>query len=133
MKSLRHPGLREPSLFALNGLAATGVHFGALHVAVEMLAIYPVGLANFFAACFGIGASFVGNRHIVFRGRSKAPLRHHLARFAALYAALALLSALVLFLWTDIGGQDYRLGFVLATGLQVVLSYFGNRNLVFSP
>jgi putative flippase GtrA len=45
---------------------------------------------------------------------------------------LAVASAVVLFLWTDIGGQDYRLGFLLAAGLQVILSYFGNRHLVFT-
>jgi putative flippase GtrA len=132
MKSSLPNHVREPALFALNGLAATGVHYGVLHAGVELLAIYPVGLANFIAAGFGITASFLGNRHVVFRDRANGPLLHHLARFGLLYGVLALASAAVLFLWTDIGGQDYRLGFLLATGLQVVLSYFGNRHLVFT-
>lgn len=132
MKSSLPNHAREPALFVLNGLAATGVHYGVLHAAVELLAIYPVGLANFIAACFGITASFLGNRHVAFRGRANAPLGHHLARFGLLYAVLAVANAVVLFLWTDVGGQDYRLGFLLAAGLQVVLSYFGNRHLVFT-
>ena len=132
MKSSLPNHAREPALFVLNGLAATGVHYGVLHAAVELLAIYPVGLANFIAACFGITASLLGNRHVVFRGRANAPLGHHLARFGLLYAVLAVANAAVLFLWTDVGGQDYRLGFLLAAGLQVVLSYFGNRHLVFT-
>ena len=37
----------------------------------------------------------------------------------------------VLWLWSDIGGFDYRIGFILATSLQFVLSFFGNRYLVF--
>jgi len=123
--------LREPALFTLNGLAATGIHFGALHVGVEMLSIYPVGLANFFAACLGIAASFLGNRHIVFRNRATRPVTHHLTRFVALYGILALVSAAILFLWTDLGGLDYRIGFLIAAALQVVLSYLGNRHLVF--
>jgi putative flippase GtrA len=38
---------------------------------------------------------------------------------------------LVLGLITDIGGLDYRIGFILATGLQVALSYSGNQRFVF--
>jgi hypothetical protein len=53
------------------------------------------------------------------------------AKFGALYAAIAVLHGLVLYFWTDKLRLDYRYGFLLATVLQVVLSYCGNKKLVF--
>jgi len=37
----------------------------------------------------------------------------------------------VLWLWTDLNHLDFRIGFLLATALQVVLSFWGNKVLVF--
>jgi hypothetical protein len=54
-----------------------------------------------------------------------------LARFGLLYASIALLHGLVLWWWTDVNRLDFRIGFLLATGLQVVLSFWGNKVLVF--
>jgi len=42
------------------------------------------------------------------------------------------LHGLVLFGWTDVMGFDYRVGFVLASGIQVALTYVGNKHLVFT-
>lgn len=123
--------LRDALLFALNGLAATGVHYGALRLLVDGFDARPVGLANFFAASIGIVFSFLGNRYVVFRTRSNGSLLDRFLRFLLLYASLAILSALVLFVWTDLRGRSYHIGFVLATVFQFILSYFGNRYLVF--
>lgn len=52
------------------------------------------------------------------------------SRFLALYGATAALHRLVLRAWTVLRGLDYRVGFLLATALQVALSYLGIRSPV---
>lgn len=121
----------EMMRFVANGIAATGVHFGVLTLGMEVAKLPSAGLANFLAALFGITASFLGNRYFVFR-RHSGTLLQQAWRFAALYAAIALLHAALLLLWTDSWGFDYRAGFVVATALQVALSYCGNKTLVFA-
>ncbi len=117
--------------YVVNGLAATAVHYGVLSLGLELLKLPSAGLANLIAAAFGITASFFGSRWFVFR-RPDEPIGRQAARFGALYAAIACLHALVLALWTDYFGLDYRWGFLLATGAQVALSYWGNKRLVFN-
>lgn len=116
--------------YVANGLAATAVHYGVLVFGLEVLKIPAAGLANMLAAVFGITASFLGSRYFVFR-RPDQPIAGQAARFVLLYAAIACLHGLVLALWTDWQHLDYRWGFVLATGLQVACSYWGNKHLVF--
>jgi putative flippase GtrA len=122
--------LGQMARFAVNGVAATAVHFSVLTFAIEVVRIPSAGLANLFAAVFGISASFLGSRYFVFR-RADQPIAGQAAKFVALYGAIALLHGMVLALWTDWWGLDYRWGFVLATALQVVASYWGNTQLVF--
>jgi putative flippase GtrA len=118
--------------FVVNGLLAAGVHFAALYALLELVGLRSAGLANLLAAGPGVAASFLGNRYFVFRA-GDAPWGGQAARFLALYAATALVHGAVLLCWTDLAGLDYRVGFLLATALQVVLSYLGNRTLVFRP
>ena len=120
----------ETARYAVNGLVATVVHFGVLQINLKILAISPVGLANFIAACFGVICSFVGNRYFVFTSQNKSGLSQVL-RFGGLYTTIALLHGIVLYLWSDLQGWDYRTGFVVATMLQVVSSYWGNKLFVF--
>lgn len=120
----------QAARYGVNGLVATAVHYGVLSFCLEVLKLPSAGLANLVAAGFGITASFVGSRYFVFR-RPDEPIGQQAARFGALYAAIGCLHALVLALWTDSLGFDYRWGFLLATGLQMVLSYWGNKRLVF--
>ena len=40
---------------------------------------------------------------------------------------------LILYLWTDRAGLDYRIGFLVATCFQVACSFFGNKLWVFKP
>ena len=79
----------------------------------------------------GITVAIFGARHFVYR-RSAEPLLRQWLRFNLLYISAALLHGLVLYLWSDLAGLDYRLGFLLATLLQVVISYWGNKRLVFA-
>jgi putative flippase GtrA len=94
------------------------------------LDIATAGLANFIAAFFGIVASFVGSRYYVFRANQQ-PIFRQVSKFTGLYSAFAFLHGIVLYVWSDLQGWDYRSGFLVATFLQVLLSYWGNKLLVF--
>ena len=117
--------------YVLNGLVATGVHFLALTAGLDWLHLPSAGLANLFAAAFGITTSFLGSRYFVFPARGGS-LAIQAPRFLALYGAIALAHGALLFVWTDTFALDYRAGFVLAVALQVIGSYFGNKYLVFT-
>ena len=116
--------------YVINGLVATGVHFAVLAFNLHVLHFSSAGLANLTASVFGISASFVGSRYFVFP-RTGEPIVEEALRFSALYGAIALLHGAVLLVWSDYFGLDYRVGFLLATVLQVSLSYLGNKFLVF--
>jgi putative flippase GtrA len=121
----------EIGRFLVNGLAAAAVHYVVLTVNIELLNIPSAGVANFIAAWFGIATSFIGNRYFVFR-RKKSPWRNQAGRFLALYLPIACLHGLILFVWTDVFNLDHTVGFLIATTIQTVLSYLGNKLLVFS-
>ena len=52
-------------------------------------------------------------------------------KFGGLYGVVAFFHGLVLLIWTDLYALDYRIGFLIATVVQVSLSYLGNKLLVF--
>lgn len=116
--------------FVINGLLATAVHFGVLTLNIEVLGVMSAGLANAIAAIAGTTFSFLGSRYFVFSAKDGA-LFPQASKFALLYASMATLHGSVLYGWTDVMRLDYRLGFVLATALQFVLSYWGNQRWVF--
>ena len=118
--------------FGINGVVATVVHFLVLVFNLKVLALPSAGLANGIAALFGVSASFIGSRYFVFPATGESILVQAI-RFSGLYAAIAILHGLILLVWTDWFGLDYRIGFLVATGLQVSLSYLGNKTLVFQP
>ena len=122
---------RELLRFIVNGLFATGVHYAVLTFNLQVLGFPSAGLANLCAAFAGITASFLGSRFFVFASAQPQPLLTQALKFSGLYGAIAVLHGLALWLWTDKWGLDYRLGFLLATGMQVSLSYLGNKFLVF--
>lgn len=121
---------REIIRYGINGLAATALHYGALTFNLKVIGMTSAGLANLIAAVFGISASFFGNRYFVFPATGESIVRQAV-KFSGLYGAIAILHGLVLLLWADWCGFDYSLGFLIATGMQVSLSYFGNKFLVF--
>lgn len=116
--------------YGINGVFATVIHFAVLTVNINYLQIKSAGLANFIAAIFGICASFLGNRYFVFRASANA-LPNQAVRFGVLYGLIAIFHGLLLWVWADLSNFDYRYGFLLATVLQLILSYSGNKNLVF--
>lgn len=116
--------------YVLNGFIATGVHYAVLSLLVGPMALRPVGLANLAAAVSGTAASFIGNRQFVFRAVG-GPVRQQAVRFATLYAVLALVHSACMYVWCDLLGRNYHVGFVAATALQFLLSYITNSRMVF--
>jgi putative flippase GtrA len=127
MNPNRH--LLELIRYVINGLVATAVHFGVLAFNFRILA-WAAWVSNLVAAIFGISVSFLGSRYFVFPGTTGGIVAQA-ARFIGLYGAIASLHGLILLIWTDWLGFDYRAGFLLATAFQVLLSYAGNKFLIF--
>jgi len=116
--------------YIINGIIATSVHYIILTLNIEVIEIDSAGIANFIAAIFGITASFIGSRYFVFNSHQNS-LTNQITLFILLYTSIALMHGLMLYWWSDIKQMDYRIGFMVATGLQITLSYFGNKKLVF--
>lgn len=122
---------RQIFRFIVNGLVAMSVHFAVLTFNITVLGVRSAGLANAGAAVAGITVSFLGSRYYVFRVLDES-IQKQAMKFAGLYVATAAVHGLTLLVWSDVAGLDYRLGFLLATTIQVVLSYLGNKKLVFN-
>ena len=116
--------------YLINGLVATAAHFVVLTFNLEVLGWGSAGIANLVAAVFGITVSFLGSRYFVFQG-SAEPLFKQVYRFIFLYAAIALLHGALMYVWADHYHLNYIAGFVVATGMQVLCSYWGNKRMVF--
>ncbi len=116
--------------YLINGLLATALHFAILSFNLEVLHLASAGVANFIAACIAITFSFFSSRHFVFRA-AHAPMLPQAGAFGVLYALLAIAHGVILYLWTDRAGFDYRIGFLLATCVQMAGSFIGNKLLVF--
>jgi len=121
---------RQSVRYIANGLLATGVHFLVLTFNLKVLGWSSAGLSNLVAALFGITSSFMGSRYFVFQG-SREPLLKQIYRFLLLYAAIAGLHTFVMHVWVDVYVLNYIAGFVVATVMQVLFSYWGNKVLVF--
>ena len=116
--------------YAINGLVATSAHFCVLHINLKILGFSSAGLANLVAAFFGIAISFVGSRYFVFKAHEQ-PISRQVLKFAGLYTVIALIHGGVMYFWSDILGWDYVISFMIATAVQVMISYWGNNLLVF--
>ena len=127
IKSIRQT---EVARYVMNGFFATGVHYSVLTINMQVFDMRSAGFANLVAAVFGKTASFIGNRFFVFKNHQNEILNQAFL-FLAIYASIACLHGVILYGWTDIYGFDYRVGFIVATILQVALSYLGNKTLVF--
>lgn len=131
MKALRSTSTHHELIrYITNGLVATGVHFCVLTFNIHVVGMRSAGVANLIAAIIGISTSFLGSRYFVFK-KHQEPILSQATAFVILYASIAVLHGVILYVWTDVGGFDYRIGFLIATFFQVVLSYFGNKTLVF--
>lgn len=125
------PDFSEIMRYVVNGLAGTAVHYAVLSFSLEVLKVPAAGLASLGASVFGVTASFFGSRYFVFPRHNEAIVRQA-SRFALLYAVIACLHGMVLAVWTDLCRLEYQWGFLVATCLQMALSYWGNKQLVFN-
>ncbi len=116
--------------YLINGVVATVVHYAVLRFNIEVLHVPYAGLANAIAAVFGIAVSFLGSRYFVFRAVQEGIYRQG-ALFLLVYGCIAILHGLFLYFWSDRLGFDYSIGFLLATGMQMVISFIANKFMVF--
>lgn len=116
--------------YAINGLFATLIHYLVLVVNIEILLMNFAAIANLIASIFGICFSFIGNKFFVFKDK-KSELTSQFLTFTFLYLSIAIIHGVTMFFWADIFQYDYRIGFILASLIQFILSYFGNRFIVF--
>lgn len=125
-------GKRDELLrYVVIGLLATFAHFVFLFTCIEVLKVGSAGLANMIASTLAISISFFGGRYFVFR-KTEEPVLTQAGKFGLLYLSIALLHGAVMWLWSDHFKLDYKVGFVIATSIQMLCSYFGSRFLVFS-
>lgn len=120
----------EIARYVLNGAFSTIVHFVTLLAGLRWFEIKSVGVANFIAALVGSSCAFLGNRYFVFPD-SRRSAGGQLAGFAILYLAAAAFHGSFLYLWSDVYGGHYMIGFLIATAIQIVLVYLCNRTMVF--
>ena len=116
--------------YGINGVVATLAHFGVLALLIDGWGVSSAAAANGFAAIVGITVSFAGNRYLVFKSTVES-IYKQASRFGLLYLVIAVVHAGVMFLLSDLAGLRYQVGFLVATVVQFILSYFGNRFLVF--
>lgn len=130
-RTFLHPTRMQIFRYLLVGGVATGVHFIVLAFGLEVLRVPSAGLANAMAAVVGISVSFLGNRYFVFRAGASGFLGQ-MGKFGALYFVIAVMHGLILYLWSDLMGLDYRVGFLIATAAQLAMSFVGNKLFVFN-
>lgn len=131
IESPQHKAPEEFLRFVGNGIFASGVHFLILWICYMVLSLGSAGLSNFIASLVGISISFLGNKYFVFKKHADSFVLQS-SKFILLYALIALLHGFVSFIVTDIYNVDYRMSFLIALFLQLVLGYIGNKLFVFT-
>ena len=116
--------------YLVNGVFATIVHYLVLSMSIESFHFKSAALANLIASMISIFISFIGNRIYVFNKKSD-PMLAQFIKFFGMYCLIALVHGLVLFIWADSLKLDYRVGFLLAVFIQIILGYIGNKKVIF--
>ena len=116
--------------YIINGLVAAAAHFLVLTLNLKVLGWSSAGVANLVASLVGISVSFLGSRYFVFP-ESEETLGKQVSRFFLLYIVIALFHGLLMHWWVDVFALNYAIGFVVTMVVQVILSYWGNKILVF--
>lgn len=125
------PILKNRSVrYVINGGVAACIHFLVLTLNLKVFNWSSAGWANLIASLFGITVSFVGSRYFVFQ-ESSEPLNRQAYRFFILYILIAIFHGVLMHWWVDVFTLNYAVGFVVTMIVQVILSYWGNKILVF--
>ena len=129
--SAKNKNLREIYTFILNGLFATFVHFFFLILFVNFTFL-NYGASNLLSFILGSLTSFLGNKFFVFKIQEKGKTYIQLAKFSALYLALAFNHGIALYIWSDINNYNYIVGFLLITILNTSISFLFNKYMIFN-
>jgi putative flippase GtrA len=116
--------------FIINGLMATGTHYTVLKFFLFILGEDSIFISDFLGAVVGITVSFLGNKYFVFRKRDGMIFKQALL-FVILYGILAVLHGIILTSWEMYVSKNLLIGFLIATFVQVSLSYVGNKMVIF--
>lgn len=121
---------RQKYLFIINGCIATLIHYVVLEFNIKILMFKSMAFATTIACCIGTIVSFIGNKYFVFKF-SAGDFSTQLLHFSVLYFFIALFHGLFIYFWADLHGNNYRFGFLIATALQVLITYNYNKILIF--
>lgn len=121
---------KEAVRFVINGLIASLIHFSVLYACVNLLIISYDGISNFIGAIFGTIYSFLGNKFFVFNSKHNSIYTEGY-KFLILYTLMAFNHGVFLYVWSDLFGQNYILGFIIITILNTMLSFFYNKYKIF--
>lgn len=116
--------------FIVNGLFATLVHFFMLQFLIKIVGDGSTVVLDYVAAVVGIAVSYLGNRFFVFRTNQFTALGQ-VMRFLILYGILAGLHSIILYVMEDLSSVNHVLSFLVATIIQVIFSFIGNKKVVF--
>tara|TARA_B100000965_G_C19480968_1_gene708494 strand:+ start:77 stop:493 length:417 start_codon:yes stop_codon:yes gene_type:complete len=119
------------SLFFINGLFATCVHFFLLFFLVNFSTL-NYGFSNFYAFLCGSISSFLGNKFIVFKYTKSSKILLQILKFSFLYLSLAIGHGIALYWWSDINSYNYIIGFILIALFNLFISFSFNKYLIFN-
>jgi len=122
------PSIREfahKPRYVAAGLLALCIDFGLYVALTELLGWHYLASATV-AFCAGLATIYLLSIRWIFRKRSVERGAHEFALFAAIGAVGLLLTAIVLYVLTDLLGLDYRLSKIASAAL-VFLFNFGCR------
>lgn len=89
-----------------------------------------VGWCNIGASFAGLTASFLGNRHIVFKGTA-GQAHTQFASYIALYVSLALIQGGLMHLFVERAGMHLNLAFFLCVLFQLTAGFYANKYFIF--
>lgn len=115
--------------FLIVGITATGAHYAVLKLTISYAQPTYSASANICASIVGISIAFIGNRTFTFR--SSGIVTQEIRAFIILYIVAALVHTGVIFLLADWGSVSVNIAFLVATTVQILLTFLGNKHLVF--
>ncbi len=119
--------MRELTVFAAVGIAATLTHYCSALAMVELLLV-NILVANFFAYCIAVAVSYVGHSKLTFKAEmnKKGASKFLIASLSAL-----LLSQSTLALLSHLQWLDYKINMMITVAVVPCFSYILNKFWVY--